>query len=167
MAVYFIRAGESGPVKIGYATNVAQRLVKMQSDAADDLFVIGVDAAGSKETEREYHARFATEKIRGEWFSPSAQILETAAQLGVPAPEVKRRKWETVNGVVARFLAKNRMTLCEFARMTGVTQATMSRIVAGKQCASFAVLKRMRRASNNEISIDTMIDEFVDGGRNA
>lgn len=67
MAVYFIRAGEDGPVKIGYSAKVGLRLAKIQSDIDRPVAVIN-QIDGGIDVERWAHHRFRACRLRGEWF---------------------------------------------------------------------------------------------------
>ena len=73
--VYFIQCGKSGPVKIG-ATKCSfkVRLAGLQVGCPFKLNLIGVIEKGY--TEKELHKRFSKYKRRrGEWFSPSPEII--------------------------------------------------------------------------------------------
>ena len=77
--VYFIRHSD-GPIKIGYATNVTNRLKGMQTAHYAELILIAVRTGGRKR-EAEYHARYAEHHLRGEWFSPHPDILAEVARI--------------------------------------------------------------------------------------
>jgi hypothetical protein len=62
---YFIRAGVSGPIKIGVATNVDHRLASLQTGHYQKLTVIRLIRGNA---ERALHRKFAHLRIRGEWF---------------------------------------------------------------------------------------------------
>jgi hypothetical protein len=72
--VYFVQAGEGGPIKIGTALDVPRRLKKLQQAQSAKLVLLAVRRGGLK-TERGYHRRFADHRIRGEWFHPAPVIL--------------------------------------------------------------------------------------------
>lgn len=74
MPVYLIRAGEHGPVKIGYAEDVSNRIVKMQSDNHERLTVLRI-FVGSETEERRLHTQFADLHLHGEWFAYSRRML--------------------------------------------------------------------------------------------
>lgn len=84
MAVYFIQAGEDGPVKIGVAKNPEKRLPALQVNCVAKLRPLGV-VNGDRETERSLHARFAASRVRGEWFGLSAELQEFTRHL-LPFP---------------------------------------------------------------------------------
>lgn len=85
MAVYFIQAGESGPVKIGTATCAWSRLDALQIANHAWLRMLGV-MRGWHNEESAIQLRFAAYWIRGEWFEPHPDILVLAAAHYVEPP---------------------------------------------------------------------------------
>src|SRR5437660_918416 len=87
---YFIQAGNSGPIKIGWTSgDPIRRLMIFQVGNAEELRLIG-RMAGVLDDEGELHARFKRERLRGEWFSPTPALLEFIAlqaslSAGLPA----------------------------------------------------------------------------------
>ncbi|MCW1431424.1 GIY-YIG nuclease family protein [Novosphingobium sp. JCM 18896] len=78
--VYFIQAGENGPIKIGTTTNLRMRVKKLQQAQAEKLAVRALRKGGVA-TERKYHARFKAHHKRGEWFNPAPEILAEIERL--------------------------------------------------------------------------------------
>jgi hypothetical protein len=72
--VYFIQAGDAGPIKIGTTLNLTSRLSELQCGCPDELRVLG-SIPGSHALESELHARFATHRYRGEWFVATRNLL--------------------------------------------------------------------------------------------
>jgi len=72
MYVYFIRAGNRGAIKIGWAINVKRRMAAMQTGNAFELKLLAVIPCQSKDhaihTEKQMHKFFKRQNIRGEWF---------------------------------------------------------------------------------------------------
>jgi hypothetical protein len=79
MAVYFIRAGKDGPIKIGHGSNPERRLRNLQTGTHAVLEIVAVIAGGEHE-EAQLHARFARSRIRREWFEPSPDLLALIAE---------------------------------------------------------------------------------------
>jgi len=69
---YFIQAGTDGPVKIGVAKDVEQRIKELQTGCPDDLRLIG-RIQGNFESE--LHQRFSQFRVRGEWFNSDIRLL--------------------------------------------------------------------------------------------
>ena len=118
MPVYLIRAGESGPVKIGWSADVVGRLVKMQADNHERLRVLRLFEGGETE-ERGLHERFADLHIRGEWFSYSRGMLD---DLGIREIEIAPKLASTPCIVEPVYVAPdNNGSLLAARRMRGIT----------------------------------------------
>lgn len=76
MAVYIIRAGYSGPVKIGKADCVPDRVRDLQTAHYEELRIIRVIHA---DAERQFHRHFSHLRIRGEWFHFDDEMLSFEA----------------------------------------------------------------------------------------
>ena len=84
--IYFIQ-DERGPIKIGHtAGRINLRLSYMQCSNPFQLRLLSL-TDGDETTERSLHERFAQHRLRGEWFSPHAEILQFCAE--VPVSEAK------------------------------------------------------------------------------
>lgn len=72
MYVYFIRAGNSGAIKIGMAVNIERRINTLQAGNAFKLQVLALIPCDCREEalhlEQRIHKFFAKQRIRGEWF---------------------------------------------------------------------------------------------------
>ena len=79
---YFV-GGNSGPVKIGYATNLRSRLQNIQEGSPHKLGVLAT-ANGGPFRERAYHQQFAAHHIRGEWFERTPEIIAEIERLNPP-----------------------------------------------------------------------------------
>jgi hypothetical protein len=72
--VYFARLGENGPIKIGHAKNLKNRLESIQCHNPHLVTIVCVTDGGLKK-EKELHGFFKNYKIHGEWFYPHNDIL--------------------------------------------------------------------------------------------
>jgi hypothetical protein len=89
--VYFIHDDVATAIKIGYSTNVKQRLADLQTSSSTKLVLLGV-MPGSMNDERRLHAKF--ERLHGEWFRVTPELLEfirehTTPQIPAPLPMPK------------------------------------------------------------------------------
>lgn len=82
-SVYFIQRGEGGPIKIGVSTDVATRLRSLQAKSSELLVLLGT-LPGGAELEQALHGRFRDQKVEGEWFRLSPELLRLAC--GAPRP---------------------------------------------------------------------------------
>ena len=75
MAVYFARAGNNGPVKIGYTSGLLiNRIHNIQSSNAEDLVVLREYPKGTLEHEKFFHRKFEKSRIAREWFKYDPEI---------------------------------------------------------------------------------------------
>lgn len=72
--IYFLRAGNGGPIKIGYAADVEKRIAGLQTASHEPLELMGM-VEGSPSYEKEIHQRLAAYRLRGEWFRPRDEVL--------------------------------------------------------------------------------------------
>jgi phosphoglycolate phosphatase-like HAD superfamily hydrolase len=80
MSVYFIRAGENGPIKIGTAKDARKRLDAMQTGSPWRLHLLA-ELSGDIACERELHQRYVRYRRVGEWFDPAPELLDFIATL--------------------------------------------------------------------------------------
>jgi hypothetical protein len=74
MAVYMIRAGARGDVKIGLTNDPARRLRGLQTGHAESLCLIRVLDGGAV-AEKALHGRFSVLRKTGEWFTFAPEML--------------------------------------------------------------------------------------------
>lgn len=79
--VYFIRSGETGPIKIGISRDVARRKGELEREEKEKLTVLAT-VEGTMADERTLHQRFAEHRLHGEWFAPVPELLSHIATLG-------------------------------------------------------------------------------------
>jgi len=59
--------GFAGYIKIGFSRKARERVVEIQDGVPEDLMLYAL-IPGTMETERDLHARFHLQRLRGEWF---------------------------------------------------------------------------------------------------
>jgi len=72
--VYFIQAAQLGLIKIGFSSNVPKRLLSLKTGCPDDLVILKI-IPGGQEIERILHKKFADIRVKGEWFSPTKELM--------------------------------------------------------------------------------------------
>jgi len=77
--VYFILAEETNRVKIGFSSEPERRLSDLQTGSPCSLRMLAV-FRGTSRTEKALHAKFAKQRINGEWFQFHATIREFLTQ---------------------------------------------------------------------------------------
>lgn len=70
--VYFV-AAKGGPVKIGSTTNIASRLVRLQTAVPKPLELLALIPGGALE-EAALHERFKEHRLHGEWFRRTPEL---------------------------------------------------------------------------------------------
>jgi hypothetical protein len=88
MPVYFARAGNDGPVKIGTATDVPARIAELQSGNHEVLSVVRL-MDGGRRLEAWLHHHFARLRIRGEWFQYDPAMLTVSPDLTAAAEPIE------------------------------------------------------------------------------
>lgn len=73
--IYCIQAA-SGPMKVGYVRgSLVERRLKSLQGATHEALTLVNTRAGNQREERALHAKYASDRIRGEWFNPSDILL--------------------------------------------------------------------------------------------
>jgi hypothetical protein len=74
--VYFIRAVNGGPIKIGSANYPGQRLSQLQTGNPMELTIVGlIPLDDNPALEQRLHVKFGRMRLLGEWFAPSNSLL--------------------------------------------------------------------------------------------
>jgi hypothetical protein len=80
-AVYFIKSGDDGLIKIGWTNDVDSRLATLQTGSPEVLSLLAL-VIGAQADERRLHQKFAHLRVRGEWFQDCAEIREYIRAIG-------------------------------------------------------------------------------------
>lgn len=79
--VYFVSGAEF--VKIGFATDLKQRLKELQIGCPHDLKIVAVIEGAAPSMERIVHAAFEESRVRGEWFKLDERLESLIAALNL------------------------------------------------------------------------------------
>jgi hypothetical protein len=79
LPVYFLQCEMTLSIKIGESTNIERRVSEIQTAHAGKLTLLGKTDSHSED---ELHERFRKYRLQGEWFSPSAELIEFLIDLG-------------------------------------------------------------------------------------
>lgn len=86
--VYFIRVGTDGPIKIGYAYNIAKRLSTLQHGNPEELVCVGDIHCKNKKAaiaqEQSLHQQLQEFRLRGEWFTAAQEVLDVIPPAACP-----------------------------------------------------------------------------------
>lgn len=72
--IYFMRAGTTGSIKIGWTADLPRRVQNLQG-ATDQALEVLATFPGDAELEAHFHDRFAEHRVSGEWFKPADELL--------------------------------------------------------------------------------------------
>lgn len=85
MPVYFIRAGDTGPVKIGWSHNPVARIRALDEGSPVPLQIIRL-VDGNHQIERALHRRYRSLKLRREWFLYCPTMMGDLGLADLPLP---------------------------------------------------------------------------------
>mgnify|MGYP001472992012 CR=1 FL=1 len=83
--LYFLRAGQDGPVKIGFTSRPTQRFSALSGSNPSGLILLRMDE-GNRANEKWLHEYFSHKHIRGEWFVYDQEML--TVKFGEVCPEI-------------------------------------------------------------------------------
>lgn len=81
--VYVVQSLQLGWVKIGWAKDIARRMVDVARSCGTDLTLLGC-FAGTQADESATQKRFGHHRLALDWFEPGADLLLFAADLSSP-----------------------------------------------------------------------------------
>jgi hypothetical protein len=84
--IYFIQAGEDGPIKIGLTNDLHKRMGALRTGCPFKLRLLATTPGGLLK-ERALQRTFADDRTHGEWFNPSSALLALIAEIGEPDPD--------------------------------------------------------------------------------
>ncbi len=88
MSVYFIQASKTKHIKIGTTRGSAkERMASLQTGSPVKLKLLA-EIDGDARTEAALHRLFAADRVRGEWFNPSDDLLNYLERLDAPGATV-------------------------------------------------------------------------------
>jgi hypothetical protein len=152
MAVYMARAGDNGPVKIGWAVDVQARVRELQTAHHERLKVIRV-LDGARKAEGVLHKKFAHLRIFGEWFTFSPEMLSADAEaVAAAVPKVVASK---ARGTAAILLSR----IEEFCSESGMTERSFGLQVA----ANHNFLSRLRGGFSINLSTYDRAMALIEG----
>jgi hypothetical protein len=115
--IYFVQSPSGGPIKIGQTIRLSLCLAQLLAEHGQLVVLAVLD--GSYPEENALHRRFASLRVRGEWFQPGADLLDFIRQNGRPwdaADEEQRpgypifaRIRQEIGDALERFLKSQRL----------------------------------------------------------
>lgn len=144
-----------GAVKIGFTNNVRRRLAELNVSDPSRLTLLGYVRA-TQAQEIALHQLLASSRIRGEWYRRTHAVSLFLDMLPKPAASltVRRLQKPRSDHPLARFREDRGLTMTEFAKILGTTKCTVSRLEAGKQVPSLALVKRIVEVTNGHVGAE-------------
>jgi len=149
--IYFIMSGDL--VKIGYSNDPKRRLAMLSTGCPTECRLIGV-MPGDKAKESELHKRFASERVRGEWFNFTVEMNILLGEHAVHVPP----KEPTINHPLASFISRSGTTITEFARRAGTSRNQLYRIMQGQNTTTDR-LRAICAATGGAVSMEAFFGE--------
>jgi DNA-binding transcriptional regulator YdaS (Cro superfamily) len=116
MAIYMVRAGDSGPVKLGFAADPNRRIAGLQTGQPEKLAVLRI-MEGCRGFETALHRHFAPLRIRGEWFTHTDEMLGDLEHLR----PVSAANDPTPHAALAAYMSAHGLTDAAVADKLGVS----------------------------------------------
>lgn len=145
--VYFIRQGETGPIKIGWTgKDIWLRRASLQGGNPETLVVLGVVEGVERSAEAEWHLRFRDLHFRAEWFLPARRLLSAirdeaqAVERKNSRPYTPRSLREKATGfyhsagveVLSTWMARHELDAAQLAELTGYKPGYIEDLLAGR-----------------------------------
>lgn len=135
MPVYFIRAGEDGPVKIGKSVDAESRLRALQTSHYETLILMRV-VKGDCLVESWYHKKYEDKRIRGEWFSFDESMLHSEYVPQTDEPLINADsttdQMKFCVGTSRLFVRSSGYSQKKMAEHFDVSEGTLSKWLSGK-----------------------------------
>lgn len=137
--------GEAGrQVKVGYSNNPKRRLDNIRVASPIEVQMIAL-VPGSIDDERDMHDKISHLRIRGEWFDDSGFAVSNL----FPKIEDERSHCDVLS--LRDYLSVNAIRQGCFARLVGVRQPTVSRLVSGKTRPSLDLALRIETETKGKV----------------
>lgn len=99
--VYFLRAGESGNIKIGKTYDLNARVASLQTGSPEPLRLlafINCREVNPTDAEAAMHGKFQQYRLQGEWFRPADELLDFIRGLGTDSETTIQDQQVTIRG---------------------------------------------------------------------
>lgn len=157
--VYFIQAGDCGPIKIGFTNKVRRRLQMLQTGANTPLH-LRKSTGGGAALERRLHRELDAHRLQGEWFSPSAAVIERMEALpwagnDIESIPLKSRPSKTA---LHAWRIKSGLTIAEASGVLGICQSFISSLENGKFTPGWPTMRLIFNATDGAVTPNDFAD---------
>ncbi len=119
--IYFIENLETKHIKIGFTTDIKNRLSNLQTSSPYELKVLAV-CEGNDKTEKELHIKFNDYHTRGEWFNPNKELIDYISQFPPYKSDNKQ------HGNLASLRKQKKMSMEEVGKKMKISKQAVSDI---------------------------------------
>ena len=84
-SVYFALDEAAGLIKVGVSNDVTRRIAQLEKEGRRSLRLLGA-VAGNRRAEMDTHKLLERERVTGEWFSATDDVLAQVASILASAP---------------------------------------------------------------------------------
>lgn len=137
--IYCIQGESGGPIKIGFAVDVFDRMAALQAASPLKLVLLAGRRAQFWE-ERRLHQSHGKDRLHGEWFSPSAEVLDLVATMALGEQPTPIEKAKNPPFTEDEYAAEERAALGETFRM--ILDVLLSSMSRKRAAAVFGVSPR-------------------------
>lgn len=154
--VYLIQA-ESGPVKIGIATDPNRRLSELQTANYELLTLLYRLECNSltdaQQLETVLHRRYAQQRIRGEWFDSDPINIIEDIEMAIGIAQIFKR-------VFVERVEETITTQSSFSKMSNAREAILSHLDAHPEDVSMPVRALAEKIGVGKSTVYSVLKEF-------
>lgn len=166
--IYFMRAGNDGPIKIGYSNDAKKRLKVLGTGSHSRLHLLSV-VPGGVSLERDFHERFSKDRMHGEWFSPSQDLVKFISTLPQipPSPEPRRGRKVIIginhgdpskeSNALAQWIDGRGLKRLDVAKALKISPGYLTDVCAGTCWPSREVLQRIADYTAGSVTPDSLM----------
>ena len=92
--IYIVHCKDLNTIKIGYSDNPFARLAQLQIGNSSELSILSI-FKGGREEEEILHKKFASNKVRGEWFALDESLVEELLAYQADTIALSTGEWST------------------------------------------------------------------------
>jgi excisionase family DNA binding protein len=78
--VYFVQPESGGLIKIGSSNDIGRRISEHQEGCPERLVILAAIKGADRMVEYDLHSQFHLDRVQGEWFDPSPELLAFIAE---------------------------------------------------------------------------------------
>lgn len=176
--VYFVEEGADGPIKIGFtSTSATDRLIDLQRGNSRALTLIGLIPDCDRQDELSWHKRFKKNRLNGEWFSRTPELVASIHQHALMGDEMREEMvaldWIPRQAIaIVDWATETGRTIESLAEEIGVSVAQLNRALVSRTYYwrtgfNLQISKRIAAISGGRFSVDDLYYQSAQNQRSA